>query len=35
MLQIAPIPAYLVEDGFDKDLDASMVYEQLMDCQHD
>ena len=32
---IAPIPAYLVWDGFEQDLDASMVYERLLDCQHD
>jgi len=31
---IAPIPAYLVFDGFETDLDASMVYERLMDI-HD
>jgi len=35
ILGIAPIPAYLVWDGFDQDLDAIMVYERLMDCQHD
>ena len=35
MMKIAPIPAYLVWNGFDKDLDAAMVYERLMDCQHD
>ena len=34
-MKIAPIPAYLVWDRFDKDLDATMVYERLMYCQHD
>ena len=34
-MKIAPIPAYLVYDGFEQDLDAAMVYERLMDCQHD
>jgi hypothetical protein len=34
-MEIAPIPAYLVYDGFEQDLDAAMVYERLMDCQHD
>jgi len=34
-MKIAPIPAYLVYDGLEKDLDAAMVYERLMDCQHD
>jgi len=33
-MRIAPIPAYLVFDGFETDLDASMVYERLMDI-HD
>ena len=32
---LAPIPVYLVWDRFEKDLDAGMVYEQLMDCQHE
>jgi len=35
ILCIAPVPAYLVWDGFDQDLDATLVYERLMDCQHD
>ena len=35
VMKIAPIPAYLVWDGFDKDLDAAMIYERLMDCQHE
>lgn len=34
-IKIAPVPAYLVYDGFEQDLDAAMVYERLMDCQHD
>ena len=34
IMRIAPIPAYLVFDGFETDLDASMVYERLMDI-HD
>ena len=32
---MAVIPEYLVWDGLNKDLDAAMVYERLMDCQHD
>jgi len=35
IMNISPIPAYLVYDGFEQDLDAAMVYERLMDCQHD
>jgi len=35
ILCIAPVPAYLVWDGFDQDLDAALVYERLMDLQHD
>jgi len=34
IMRIAPILAHLVFDGFDTDLDASMVYERLMDI-HD
>ena len=34
-MKIAPIPPYLVYDGFEQDLDATMVYERVMDCQHD
>ena len=34
-MRIAPIPAYLVWDGFDKDLDAALVYERLMESQHE
>lgn len=34
LMKIAPIPAYMVWDGLDQDLDAAMVYERLMDCQH-
>ena len=34
IMRIAPIPAHLVFDGFNTDLDASMVYERLMDI-HD
>jgi len=34
IMRIAPIPAHLVFDGFDTDLDASIVYERLMDI-HD
>jgi len=34
IMHIAPIPAYLVFDGFETDLDSSMVYERLMDI-HD
>ena len=30
IMRIAPIPAYMVFDGFNEDLDASMVYERLM-----
>ena len=35
VLRMAAIPAYIVWDRFNKDLDAAMVYERLMDCQHD
>ena len=35
VLRIIPIPAYLVWNGLNKDLDAAMVYERLIDCQHD
>lgn len=35
IMKMAPIPPYLVYDGFEDDLDASMVYERVMDCQHD
>ena len=30
-MKISPIPAYLVYDGFKKDLDADMVYGRLLD----
>ena len=30
-MKIAPIPSYLIYDGFEKNLDASIVYERLMD----
>ena len=30
ILLIAPIPTYLVYDGFEQDLDAAMVYERLL-----
>jgi len=30
-MKIAPIPAYLVWDGFNNDLDAAMIYERFMD----
>ena len=33
-MKIAPCPAYFLYDGFNTDLDAAMVYERLMDCQH-
>jgi len=31
IMKIAPIPAYFVWDGFNQDLEAAQVYEQLMD----
>ena len=34
MMNLAPVPAYLMYDGFNKDLDAAMVYERLRNCQH-
>ena len=34
IMNIAPIPAYLLYDGFEKDLDSAMVYERLRYCQH-
>ena len=34
IMKIAPCPAYFLYDGFNTDLDAAMVYERLMDCQH-
>lgn len=33
IMRIAPVPAYMIFDGFNDDLDASMVYERLMDVQ--
>jgi len=30
MLQIAPIPAYFIYDGFETDLDATLVYERII-----
>ena len=33
-MHLAPIPAYLMYDGFEMDLDAALVYERLRDCQH-
>ena len=33
IMHIAPVPAYMVYDGFNKDLDAVMVYERIMDVQ--
>jgi len=30
MLQFAPIPAYLIYDGFETDLDTALVYEQII-----
>ena len=35
VLRMAAIPAYLMWDIFNKDLDAAMVYEHLTDCQND
>ena len=34
IMKIAPIPTYLVYDGFENDLDAVIVYERLRACQH-
>ena len=31
IMMIAPIPQYLICDGFEKYLDAAMLYERLMD----
>ena len=30
-MKIAPIPSYFIYDGFEKYLDAAMVYKRLMD----
>ena len=35
-MKIVPIPPYFVYDGFEQDLDATMVYKRVMHCQeHD
>ena len=34
IMQLAPIPTYLVYDGFEEDLDAAIIYERLRACQH-
>jgi hypothetical protein len=34
-MKMAPIPLYLVYDGFEEDLEANMVHERVLDCQHD
>ena len=35
IIRICPLPVYLVYDRFDQDLDATMVYERVMEFQHD
>ena len=35
IMKMAPIPPYLVYDGFEEDLEANMVHERVLDCQHD
>ena len=35
LLQIAPLPAYFVLDGFERSLDAALVYERLLACSHE
>ena len=35
IMELAPIPAYLVWDGSNKDLNAALVYERLVDWQED
>ncbi len=35
VLILCPVPAYWVYDGFTKDLPAALVYERVLDCQHD
>ncbi len=34
IMKFAPIPAYLVYDGFNEDIPAALVYERLRECQH-
>ena len=34
IMLVAPCPPYFMYDGFDKDLNAVMVYERLRECQH-
>ena len=35
IISIAPIPTYIVYNGFDQEISAALVYKRLRDIQHD